>query len=113
MITTIRATELAQMLGLSPRRLRELAAAGVIVRCANGRYPTTAIATYCKYLREQAAGRASNGADTLNLATERALLVRARRLAIEQKTARIAAKQVNAHEVKRPSSSVTGRSRDR
>jgi phage terminase Nu1 subunit (DNA packaging protein) len=93
------ATELAAMLGISTRRLRELAAEGVIPRLANGRYPSDAPAAYCKQLRDIAAGRASADEDSPDLVKERALLARTQRQALEQKMAIDAEELVDARTV--------------
>lgn len=107
------ASELAAMLGLSTRRLRELATEGVIPRLSNGRYSADAPAAYCKQLREIAAGRASNEADSPDLVKERALLARAQRVALEQKMAIEAGDLVDARQVALQFASMVTRARTR
>ena len=110
---TYSATELAAMLGLSPRRLRELVVEGWIPRQANGRYPCRAITTYCKQLREVAADRVSHDADSPDLVKERALLARAQRRQIEQKMAVDAGELVNARDVTLTFTAMVTRARTR
>lgn len=107
------ATELAAMLGLSTRRLRELVAEGVIPRMANERYSADAPAAYCKRLREIAAGRASSDTDSPDLVKERALLARAQRSALEQKMAKDAGDLIDAREVTLRFASMVTRARTR
>lgn len=77
-------TEIAKHLDLSERAVREfLDAAGIDHRLATLAEIRVA---YIRRLREQAAGRATNG--DLTLATERAGLARAQRVRIEMENAR-------------------------
>lgn len=99
---TCSATQLAALLGLSARRVRELAEAGTIPR-ERGRYPTAAaVAAYCANLREIAAGRRGDGDDgeRLDLATERAKLARSQRELAELKIAQTRGALVDAHAVR-------------
>ncbi|MDI9240749.1 hypothetical protein QLQ15_17740 [Lysobacter sp. LF1] len=107
------ATELAAMLGLSTRRLRELATEGVIPRLSNGRYSADAPAAYCRQLREIAAGRTSAEEGAPDLVTERALLARAQRAAIEQKMAVDAGDLVDARVVALQFTTMVTRARSR
>lgn len=53
--------ELASLLGIAPRTVRELAARRLLVKAGRGRYHLAAsIGAYCAHLREQAAGRAGD-----------------------------------------------------
>lgn len=100
---TCSAAQLAALLGIGARRVRELAEAGVIPRAPRGRYSTgAAVAAYAMHLREVAAGRRGGSGDgeTLDLAQERALLARSQREAVELKLARDRGELVNAHEVR-------------
>ncbi|MGH8086329.1 MAG: hypothetical protein ACREPV_13820 [Lysobacter sp.] len=99
---TCSAAQLATLLGLSARRIRELAEAGVIPR-ARGRYPVAdAVAAYCANLREVAAGRRGDGdgGEALDLAAERAKLARSQREAVELKLARDRGQLVDATAVR-------------
>ncbi|WAC26272.1 hypothetical protein [Ancylobacter sp. SL191] len=65
------ADDLAGLLGIAPRTVRELAARGLVVKAGRGRYDLAAsVASYCGHLREQAAGRAGDA--QASLAVERA-----------------------------------------
>ena len=102
---TVSAAQLGHLLGLSPRRLRELAELGVLPRTPRGRYPIEAVAAYASHLREVAAGRAAevrdgNGGEVLDLATERARLAKAQREAVELRMARDRGDLVDAAAVK-------------
>src|SRR5690606_3014053 len=100
---TVSATALGRLVGLSTRRLRELAESGVIPR-ERGRYRLPdAVAAYTAHLREIAAGRASTGdrGETLDLVHERAALARRQREAVELKLARDRGELVDAEAVKR------------
>lgn len=96
---TCSAAELGQLLGISARTVRELAARGIIPRGERGRYPLAAISTYCQRLREQAAGRAAADGTT-DLATERARLAAAQRRRVELQIAAEERRLVNADQVK-------------
>lgn len=100
---TCSATQLATLLGLSARRVRELAEAGTIPR-ERGRYPVAgAVAAYCANLREVAAGRRGDteGGEALDLAQERAMLARSQRQAVELKLERERGTLVEAGVVER------------
>ncbi|MGA0564976.1 hypothetical protein ACO2RV_21235 [Ancylobacter sp. VNQ12] len=63
--------ELAGLLGIAPRTIRELAGRGLVVKAGRGRYDVAlSIAAYCANLREQAAGRAGDA--QAGLTSERA-----------------------------------------
>lgn len=98
---TCSAVQLGALLGVSARRIRELAEAGTIPR-KGGRYPVAAaVAAYCENLREVAAGRRGESGDALDLTQERALLARSQREHVELKLARERGELVNAAEVER------------
>lgn len=99
------AADLARLLGIGPRRLRELAELGVVPRTPRGRYPfADAVAAYVAHLREVAAGRrgevTGDDGDVLDLATERARLARSQRELAEIKKARELGELVDAEAVK-------------
>lgn len=97
---TVSATELGALLGITARRVRELAEAGRLPR-HRGRYPVAdAVSAYCEGLRVSAAGRRGDAEEGLDLATERALLARSQREAVELKLARDRGELVNAEQVK-------------
>lgn len=63
--------ELAGLLGIAPRTVRELAGRGLVLKAGRGRYNlAVSVSSYCSHLREQAAGRAGDA--QAGLATERA-----------------------------------------
>lgn len=99
MSDTYSTTELAAVLGLSGRRLRELAAEGVIPPAKKGRYPSATVADYCSYIRGIASGRTSAADEMLDFNKERALLARSQRHKIEQEMAVKAGELVDAREV--------------
>jgi phage terminase Nu1 subunit (DNA packaging protein) len=100
------AASLARLLGIGPRRLRELAELGIVPRTQRGRYPFAAsVAAYTGHLREVAAGRrgevdGADGGEVLDLATERARLARAQREAVELRMARDRGELVEAAPVR-------------
>jgi len=58
---TASTAQLAMLLGVNPRTVRELAERGVIHRCAPGRFPVfESVQNYIAGLREKAAGRAGS-----------------------------------------------------
>jgi len=77
--TTIGGKALAELLGLTTRRLEQLAAAGTIVRTGRGRYALQAsVQRYAEALRDAAAGRGAS-----DLTAARARLARAQAEAAE------------------------------
>ncbi|MEI7035901.1 hypothetical protein [Fulvimonas yonginensis] len=100
----VSAATLAQLLGIGPRRLRELAELSVVPRTPRGRYPfAEAVAAYTAHLREVAAGRAAevrDGGEVLDLATERARLAKAQREHVELRMARERGELVDAEAVR-------------
>lgn len=61
---TCTAADLAVILGMAPRNVRDWAAKGVFVKTATGRFITVAsVQAYVKALREQAAGRATSSGE--------------------------------------------------
>jgi len=96
---TCSAAELAQLLGISARTVRELAAREIIPRGERGQYPLAeGVAAYCRHLREQAAGRAD--AEGTDLVAERAKLAAAQRRRIELQIEAEERRLVNADQVK-------------
>jgi phage terminase Nu1 subunit (DNA packaging protein) len=68
---TITQQTLADLLDLTPRRIRQLATAGVIPKTGRGQYQLRdSVRAYCAHQREIAAGRGGEDAQ-LNLARER------------------------------------------
>ncbi|MBS7545731.1 hypothetical protein KHC19_21765 [Ancylobacter oerskovii] len=96
----VTADELAGLLGIAPRTVRELAGRGLVVKAGRGRYDVAAsLSGYCAHLREQAAGRAGDA--QAGLTNERARQAReaADNLALRNATLRgemVAAKDVAA-----------------
>jgi phage terminase Nu1 subunit (DNA packaging protein) len=85
---TISAAALAELLRLTPARIRQLAEDGVMVRTGHGKYDLElSVGNYVERLREQAAGRATSNGSGLNLPNESALLKRAQREYYELKNA--------------------------
>lgn len=102
MADTISAIEFAALIGLSTRRISELAAKGVIPKAPGGRYPhPQAIQAYCAHIRELAAGRgtAENGSQTL--AQERAALAREQREGQALKNAMLRGDMIRAEDAER------------
>jgi phage terminase Nu1 subunit (DNA packaging protein) len=62
---TVTTSELARLLGVTPKTVAELAKGGIIERAGRGRWLLEAsVSGYCQHLREQAAGRGGeSGAD--------------------------------------------------
>ncbi|MCS4508902.1 hypothetical protein [Xylophilus ampelinus] len=80
----IQQAEFAELVGISPAKVSQLVADGVIVR---GQTAHAWILDYCERLREVAAGRASGEAGGLDLVQERAALARAQREGVDIKNA--------------------------
>ena len=100
---TASATELAAVLGLSARRVRELAEAGVLKRRGRGRYDAAeATRDYARHLREVAAGRAAatGGDGGLDLVEQRARLAAAQADRAELELAARRGQLVDAEQVK-------------
>jgi terminase small subunit / prophage DNA-packing protein len=80
----VSAQELGGLLGMSARRIGELAERKIVVKTARGKFDLAAsVAGYCGHLREVAAGRQGES-DTLDLVTERARLARAQAVRVER-----------------------------
>lgn len=74
MIGTATTDEMALLLGVTSRTVRDLAAKGRLVRSERGRFDVQAsVATYCAHLREVAGGKAGSSGD---LTAERTRLTR-------------------------------------
>lgn len=84
---------LADLLGIMPQRLGQLAAAGIIEKVGRGSYPTSAVAAYCTFLREGAQVDIKDG--KLDLKQERAELVRIQRRLAELELARVEERTVD------------------
>jgi phage terminase Nu1 subunit (DNA packaging protein) len=69
---TISQQDLAVLLDLTPRRIRQLATAGVIPKTGLGKHPLRdSVRAYCRHVREIAAGRGGED-EQLTLSRERA-----------------------------------------
>lgn len=98
----ISAHALADLTGLSTRRLRELAEKGVLPRTAKGMFPhPAALRAYCHSLREQAAGRSGDERGGQELVRERAALAREQREAQALKNAITRGETIDAGEAER------------
>jgi len=76
---------LADLLGISARRVQQLADGGVVVKAGHGKYRLDeSVRSYCEHLREVAAGRDT----TLDEKAEKARLIRAQANLTELKIAR-------------------------
>ena len=94
---TCTAGDLAVILGMAPRNVRDWAAKGVFVRTNSGRYLTLpSVQGYVKTLREQAAGRATANGD---LAEEKAANERIKREINEIKLAQLRGDVLTLEEV--------------
>lgn len=69
--------EFAELVGISEARVSQLVADGVLPR---GETAHNMLLAYCERLRDQAAGRAGDGAGGLDLVQERAALAREQRI---------------------------------
>jgi phage terminase Nu1 subunit (DNA packaging protein) len=86
----VNAETCAAVLGISPRRLHDLAASGRIQKAGVGRYDLRVVVpSYVEGLREEAAGRKSGAVDDdpTDLTLQRAKLARVQRLRTETKLA--------------------------
>ncbi|SIS71589.1 hypothetical protein [Paracoccus saliphilus] len=98
---TCSAQELADMLGISDRKVREHAAAGHIVKVSTGKYARVeSVRTYCEHLRMAAAGRGDQES-ALDLSRERARLASEQADAQAIKNAALRGELVKAVEVER------------
>ena len=84
---------LADLLGVTPQRLGQLAAAGIIEKRGRGMYAAGAVASYCEFLRQGPAVETQDG--KLDLKQERAELVRIQRLLAELELARVEGRTVD------------------
>jgi phage terminase Nu1 subunit (DNA packaging protein) len=75
---TVSAQVVAEWLGISVRRARELSAAGIIVKAGRGYDLKSTIARYVAHLREEAAGRSGVAAAAVALKTANAKLAELR-----------------------------------
>ena len=81
---------LSKLLGITPARLGQLVAAGIIQKTAHGVYPAGAVAAYCDFLRGGGAeGDDDEGDATLDLRRERAGLVNIQRRIAERELSRL------------------------
>ena len=93
--------ELAQLLGISDRQVRELAKDGTIVRTSRGQFDLLAsVQQYAARLRDSASGRGGEAVQT-TLATERARLAREKADSESMKNARSRGDLLDAKEVER------------
>lgn len=91
---------MAQMLGISPQRLRELVRRGTVTAAGRGRFdPFAVVPAYVASLREAAAGRGSEG-NALDLAQERAALAKAQREKLEREAAQARRELIPATEAR-------------
>lgn len=80
----VTADELAGLLGVATRTVRDLAARSVVVKAGRGRYDLAAsVAGYCVHLREQAAGRAGDAQAGLTIERARQAKEQADNLALK------------------------------
>lgn len=90
------AEELAELLGISARAVREHATRGIIVKLSKGAYDVPAsVRAYCAHLREQAAGRTGSA----SLTAERIRATKAQADTAELKNAALRGELVRASEV--------------
>jgi terminase small subunit / prophage DNA-packing protein len=100
-VEQITAKDLADLLGVSDRTIRELARRGILLRKGRGAYlRDVSIRRYCDHLRELATGRGGEDA-IINATAERARLVRAQADAVELKNAALRGELLDASEVER------------
>ena len=93
------ADELGGLLGIAGRTVRELASQGLLVKGARGRYDAPAsVASYCRHLREIAAGRAGDA--QAGLTSERARQAREHADGMAMKNAVARGELVSAAEVR-------------
>lgn len=97
---TCNQTELAHILGIAPRNVRDWAQRGVLVKATTkGRYQTLpSIQAYISHLRESAAGRATSGGKTL--ADEKAAQVRVQTEISEMKLAALRGEMLTLSDVR-------------
>ena len=93
---TASAETLGELLGISPRVVREHASRGIIVKVSKGAYDVPAsVRAYCTHLREQAAGRSAS----TNLTAERIRVAKEQADALAMKNAAARREMVPAREV--------------
>jgi len=68
------ADRLAELLGVSTKTVRDLAARGIAVRAGRGQYEMRSIPRYCEHLRRLATGKAGGEAVAASAAAARARL---------------------------------------
>src|ERR1700680_945206 len=83
------AAELADLLGVSDKTVREMARRGIIVRAGRGAYDLRAsVRGYCRHLRDIATGKAGGEAVAASAAAERGRLAKAMADKVELANAR-------------------------
>ena len=98
---SISTPDLASVLGITPARLGQLVAAGIISKTSRGLYPVTAIAEYINFLRGGGAEDPDHDENdgTIDLRRERAALVAIQRKIAERELGRLEAKFVDVDAV--------------
>jgi terminase small subunit / prophage DNA-packing protein len=98
---TVSTDELARLLGISDRQVRELARDGTIIRKSRGLFDLNAsVARYAARLRDAASGRGGETVQT-TLATQRARLAQEKADAEAMKNAKSRGDLIDAKEVER------------
>lgn len=100
-VTDLSAAEMATMLGTTPRKLRDLAERGLVVKAGRGRYEVLAsVRSYVAHLREVASGRGGE-AEVTDLSRERARLAKLQADEREMRNAALRGELLPAVEVER------------
>jgi hypothetical protein len=96
----ISTSELSKLLGITPARLGQLVAAGIIQKKGHGVYPATAVAAYCEFLRGGGAeDPEQDDNSSIDLRRERAQLVSIQRRIAEKELARLEERYVDVNAV--------------
>jgi hypothetical protein len=80
---------LSSLLGITPARLGQLVAAGIIEKAGHGLYPAPAVAAYCSFLRSGGTEDTDDDDSALDLRKERAALVNIQRRIAERELSRL------------------------
>jgi len=94
----VSATDLAELVGVSTRSIRDFAKRGIVVRQGRGYARNVSVQRYCGHLRDLATGRGGESA-VVSATIERGLLLREQRIGKQRENEIAAGKLLDAGEV--------------
>lgn len=102
---TVSAVDLAELVGVTTRTIRDLHKRGIITRQGRGYARNASVRDYCKHLRDLATGRGGESA-VASATIERGLLLREQRIGKQRENDIAAGKLLDAGEVEAKWSSI-------